>query len=92
MRERLKTYAEAFKAWAKANPMALRMLLLVLLVQPLSECAHAADPKAGRVFDAVAPVVVTQIVDAVEDGATSSTGAVVLEPLTIIGAGGAGGQ
>ena len=93
MKSYLLSFKDAASDLAKKHPVLLRMLVAFIIVQPLSQCAHRVDPKAGKVFDAVAPVVVTEVVDALaEPAASTSTGAETLPPVTIHGTGGAGGQ
>jgi hypothetical protein len=75
MREKFDSLKAALAEWAAKNPRLLLVLLTIAVVQPLSKCAHEVDPRAGRVFDAVAPMVATEIVDAVAESGTSSASA-----------------
>ena len=95
MKTFLLSYRDAASDLAKRHPRLVLLVVSFLVANVGSQCAHRVDPKVGKVYDAVAPVVVTEVVDALAEPATTSstsTGAEVLEPVTIRGTGGAGGQ
>lgn len=57
-------------AWAKEHPKQ-SMAIALIACNLVSAIAHASDPKAGRAVDAVIPLSVEQLAEALADGPTS---------------------
>lgn len=75
MKDRIQKYADAVASVARENPKLVGTILLILVVNPASRCIHDVNPKAGRMFDQVAPLVVTDVVDELGSAPQSSADA-----------------